>query len=663
MILDQITIRNYGVYHGSHQAVLTPIDGKPIVLFGGLNGGGKTTLLDAFQLALYGPKARLSNRGRLGYRDYLKQCINRSARAGEWAELQLDFSKVLNGTPRHFTVTRSWRDAPDGVAEELSVSLDGRIDPLFTEHWDEIVETYLPSSISHLFFFDGEQIAALAEQSSAPAIVGTAIHSLLGLDLVDRLQTDLKALERRKQSTALDTEAAAQLTALSDEREVNTGLQDSLALERGALENEIGRLRKTLVQLEATLQACGGIAFERQQELQAQLSANTTERQVYEEQLRQLAAGPLPLAIVTPALRLTLTQATVEDTSRKSLLFADELQRRDSQLLKALRMWEVPAEGIERISDYLSDDRLGRQRSAHCEIILKAEDGLPSELKALLDISIPASVEQAQGLVVKLADTEERIARLEAELSRVPEQDAVADLFTEIRATKATIDSKVAEVDAVTVRQEAARRRAVELDDAIQRVADRGLAAQQAEDSRVRIVKHSKKVRNTLDAFRVGVVKRHIASIEALVLDAFRSLLRKKRLIHALTINPDSFDVVLWQQPGTPLPIDRLSAGERQLLATALLWGLARAAGRPIPTIIDTPLGRLDSTHRGRLVDTYFPGASHQVLLLSTDEEIVGEYLAALKPHIGREYTLAHDDSVGSTSIIPGYFRDYEATV
>lgn len=663
MILDRITICNYGVYRGSHQAVLTPIERKPVILFGGLNGGGKTTLLDAFQLALYGQKARLSNRGRLGYKDYLKQCVNRSAPAGEWAELQLDFSKVLNGKSTRFTVTRSWKDGPSGVAEELSVAVDGRTDALFTEHWDEIVETYLPSSISHLFFFDGEQIAALAEQSSAPAIVGTAIHSLLGLDLVDRLQADLKALERRKQTTALDAEAAAQLKSLSEEREANTVLQDSLALERGAIENQIGRLRKTLAELEATLQARGGIAFERQQELRAQLSAHTTEQQVYEEQLRQLAAGPLPLAIANDALQVAATQAATEDTARKSLLLADDLQRRDAQFLKTLRTWELPAESIERIGSYLSDDRFGRQRSAHCEFILHAEEGLPSELKSLLQAAIPASVDQAHGLLVKLVDTEERIARLEAELARVPEQDAVADLLADTRATKAELDSRAAELDGLVVRQEAARRRAAELDDAIQRVADRGLAAQQAEDSRVRIVKHSKKIRNTLDSFRVGVVKRHVTTIEALVLDAFRSLLRKKRLIHALTIDPSSFEVVLWQQPGTPLPIDRLSAGERQLLATALLWGLARAAGRPIPTIIDTPLGRLDSTHRRRLVDTYFPGASHQVILLSTDEEIVGDYLAALKPHIGREYTLAHDDSLGSTSITPGYFQHHEAAV
>lgn len=663
MILNEIAVRNYGVYRGSHRAVLTPTHGKPVVLFGGLNGGGKTTLLDAFQLALYGSKARLSNRGRLGYKDYLKQCINRDARTGDWAEVQLDFTKVLNGVSTHFAVTRSWRDGPKGVVEELSVSLNGAPDSLFTEHWDEIVDTYLPSSISHLFFFDGEQIAALAEQSSAAGILSTAVSSLLGLDLVDRLQADLKAFERRKQSTALDPTAASQLKALIEEREGNDRLEESLVTQRGELTNELDRLRKTLADHEAEFRTRGGMVFEKQQELHTQQKALMAEKQVYEEQLRQLAAGALPLAMVATHLQHAALQAGSECAAQRSLLLMGELAQRDEGLVQKLCDLKLPRTSIDRVAEYLADERRDRQRTAECEIILSADEPAAASLRTLHDATVPSCIQQAQALLRSLDGVEERLARLDAELARVPEQDSLADVRARLQACRAQIDAKVAEYDALTVRQEAAQRRTCELDDAIQRIADQGLAAEQAEDARVRTLKHSKKVRDTLDAFRIGVVKRHIATIESLVLDAFRLLLRKKHLIHSLTIDPSTFEVVLWQQPGLALPFDRLSAGERQLLATALLWGLARAAGRPIPTIIDTPLGRLDSAHRGRLVESYFPYASHQVILLSTDQEIAGEYQAALQPYVGREYTLAHDDSIGATSILPGYFSNHETAV
>jgi DNA sulfur modification protein DndD len=663
MILNEITIRNYGIYHGSHRADLTPVEGKPVILFGGLNGGGKTTLLDAFQLALYGSKGRMSNRGRLGYRDFLKQCINRDARHGEWAEVQLSFTKVLTGKLTQFTVTRSWRDAPKGITEELSVSLDGIADPVFTEHWDEIIDTYLPSSISHLFFFDGEQIAALAEQSSAASILGTAVNSLLGLDLVDRLQADLKVFERRKQATALDAAAAIQLKALNDEREANDKLEDGLVAQRGERENELGRLRKSLAEREAEFRSRGGLAYDKQQELRTQLNTLGAEKQVYEEQLRQLAAAALPVALVHAELERAASQAAQEATAGRAKALAGVLEQRDAELLATLRQRDLPVPSVDAVHTILSQDRARRSEQAQCEVILGADGEVAAYLKALTDTTLPETMKQTDALLAKLAATEERLARLESDLARVPEQDAIADIVGEIRTYKVQIELKTAELDSLIVRLEAARRRSVELEDAIQRLADEGLAAQQAEDSRLRILKHSKKVRSTLNAFRTSVVKRHIATIESLVLEAFRSLLRKKHLIHSLTIDPVSFEVTLWQQPGIALPFDRLSAGERQLLATALLWGLARAAGRPIPTIIDTPLGRLDSSHRERLVESYFPHASHQVILLSTDEEISGEYHAALRPFIGREYTLTHNDTTGSSSIMPGYFESYETTV
>src|SRR5262249_26244884 len=137
---------------------------------------------------------------------------------------------------------------------------------------------------------------------------------------------------------------------------------------------------------------------------------------------------------------------------------------------------------------------------------------------------------------------------------------------------------------------------------------------------------------------------------------SLQQLLRKERLVTAIHIDRKTFAVTLRGAGGTEIAADRLSAGERQLLATALLWGLRRAAGRSVPLVIDTPLGRVDSSHREHLVNRYFPFASHQVLLLSTDEEISGRYYESLKPHVAAEFTLETDDVAQSTRVRPGYF-------
>ena len=173
-----------------------------------------------------------------------------------------------------------------------------------------------------------------------------------------------------------------------------------------------------------------------------------------------------------------------------------------------------------------------------------------------------------------------------------------------------------------------------------------------------RIIEHIGRVRSTLLRFKTTLLSRRASQIERLSLESLQQLLRKERLVSNLKIDPETFAVTLQGQGGSELPVERLSAGERQLLATSLLWGLRRASGRVVPLVIDTPLGRLDSSHRMHLTERYFPRASHQTILLSTDQEIVGPYYGALRPSLGAEYTLVADEEARSTAITSGYF-DY----
>jgi len=183
----------------------------------------------------------------------------------------------------------------------------------------------------------------------------------------------------------------------------------------------------------------------------------------------------------------------------------------------------------------------------------------------------------------------------------------------------------------------------------------------QLRDDRARILRHSAKVRETLEAFRHGVIARHVARIEQLVLESYQTLLRKSGLVTRLSINPEDYALTLYGHDARELSSERLSAGERQLLAIALLWGLAKASGRPLPMAIDTPLGRLDSVHRMHLIERYLPFASHQILLLSTDEEIMGDYHRHLLPWIGHTYLLIHDDKTASSRVMKGYLKSKEA--
>ena len=102
--------------------------------------------------------------------------------------------------------------------------------------------------------------------------------------------------------------------------------------------------------------------------------------------------------------------------------------------------------------------------------------------------------------------------------------------------------------------------------------------------------------------------------------------------------------------------MDSLSAGERQMLALSILWGLALASNRKLPNIIDTPLARLDSAHRKNIINNYLPNASEQMIVLSTDEEIDQVLLEGVKPHLSRCYQLVYSDKTQSTNVTEGYF-------
>lgn len=662
MILDWIRLENFGAYGGVQEAELSPGAGKAVVLFGGMNGGGKTTFLDALQLVLYGSKAKVSNRGRTGYREYLGECIHRGADPGEGAGITLRFRRMIEGETRHFEVQRSWRQGVRGIEESVRVLRDGLPDETFTAHWDEVIEAYLPVSISNLFFFDGEQIKELAEGENAAAILGTAIRSLLGLDLVDRLEADLVVFERKKKQDGLDPAAARELAVAQTEIAEIDRQCEQCAFDIGRAVNEAGRLGKDLREREERFRTEGGELFLQRRELEAELARLQSEKLAEENRLRELAADHLPLMLIDGLLGEVETQARYECNVRKNRLLVDAMVQRDESLLAILKNERIGTATIRKVADELATDRQTRLSEASAPLILDADEHLAAHIAHLRSRSLPEAASQSRDAVSKIRRLDESIVRAESELGRVPEEDSIArhqDLLTAARSAHAI---KMADLDALKARESALARQREEILKRIDRFGDRDIDAKLAEDSRLRMLKHSAKVRDTLGKFRTKVIERHVASMESLMLESFQTLLRKSDLVHDLRINPESFEVTLSDRRGLPLPFDRLSAGERQLLATAMLWGLARASGRPIPTIIDTPLGRLDSSHRNHIVQRYFPFASHQVILLSTDEEIVGRYHHSLLPFTSRHYLLNHNESLGYTNIQQGYFPNHETT-
>ncbi|MBK7932007.1 MAG: DNA sulfur modification protein DndD [Acidobacteria bacterium] len=215
MLIEELELYNFGVYKGRHVVNLHSIRKEaPIILIGGLNGDGKTTFLDALQLALYGRRARFAKRGNVSYDTYLKNSITRGVPQAAGASVCIQFRLRVSGQDQTFRISRSWSYQKHRIVENVKVEVDGRDDRVSAERWNEIIDEYMPVGISQLFFFDGEKIEALADEGKARELLSKAIKSLLGLDLVSQLSTDLAVFESRQRMVHKSRDEKAELENL-----------------------------------------------------------------------------------------------------------------------------------------------------------------------------------------------------------------------------------------------------------------------------------------------------------------------------------------------------------------------------------------------------------------------------------------------------------------
>ena len=163
------------------------------------------------------------------------------------------------------------------------------------------------------------------------------------------------------------------------------------------------------------------------------------------------------------------------------------------------------------------------------------------------------------------------------------------------------------------------------------------------------------KIQDVLEEYAKSLRLKKVELLESNILDGITKLFHKKDFINKISIDPETFAVTLYRDE-EEITKEMLSKGELQIYATAIVWGLARTSGRPLPFIIDTPLARLDVEHRENLVANFYPYASHQTVIFSTNSEIIEPYHMQLKPYISRDFLIKYDSEKDRTLQSEGYF-------
>ena len=656
MIFRELVLQNFGPYQKRQVVDLRPGDNaQTIVLFGGMNGGGKTTLMDAIRLALYGQRALCSNRGTLNYAEFLSQCVSRQSE-NQATCIELTFEQTINNAPQptQFRIRRTWTRQPKNGRDTLQIFEDGREDSGLAKFWDERIEDLLPLGISSLFLFDGEQVKELAEQEVPPPLVVGAIRSLLGLELPDRLSTDLEVLASRKRKALASSQELQKLEEI--EQTLSTQEQERQSLKK--------KVASTVTRLEAAeeklrqagdrfLSEGGKIAAE-QMQLENQLQQLKTHAEAQRQALRELAASVLPLALLQPLLQRSQLQIQQELRYEQFQAAQELLQERDQRLLSFIsQQFNLPVEQIERIRAFLTQEDEGLAQPQEV-LWMNADRDVLHQLVSVIEDGLSIRIKLAQERLTSFYTYQENIESTERHLATAASPEVYEKLKREVEQAQMEVTQlKLQHEQAWRFHEQLVQEINHTKQDLVQ-YSELTITRQNNEH----ILTATARVQDTLRIFKERLKLRKLKQLEDSVTGCFLYLLHKSNLVHQVQIDTDTFSLFLFDDDGQPIPKHRLSAGEKQLLAIALLWGLARASGRQLPIAIDTPLGRLDSSHRNHLLDLYFPQASHQVLLFSTDTEIGRAEVDRLRSEgvLAREYLLVYKPTERYTAIVPGYF-------
>ena len=370
MILEQVTLRDFCLFSGEQSFDLTPVPAlrgagaRGIILFGGVNGAGKTTFLDAIQLALYGSRARCSKRTGLTYDEFLRKSIHHGVNERQGASVSLSFRYASGGEEHVYDVRRAWSVRKGKVREELLVTLDGLVDRWHSDNWGQLVEDFFPMEVSQLFFFDAEKIRSLAEDETSSQILGSAVKSLLGLDLAERLIADASVLETRLAKDLEESESRDGRAELDREIESLGTELDGLRTTRAELENNRRRTKDEVERLEEEFKAAGGKQWEARGKRKRRQEALKSEVADCENLLAEMAAKELPLCLVDDLIESVERQDEQERVSAELDVVRQILIERDEHLLAFLDDVSVPRATLQKVKGHLAGDRKTRTQAA-----------------------------------------------------------------------------------------------------------------------------------------------------------------------------------------------------------------------------------------------------------------------------------------------------------
>ena len=660
MYFTKVELHNFGIYKGTHEMYLTDrIGDRNITLVGGLNGRGKTTFHDAILIALYGKLALkyIQEKAR-SYDKLLLDHINKHATSDETyvaVSLCLD-----DGT--ELCVKRSWTVKGKKVDQQICVEKNGVIDKYLGENWNYYIEEILPFGIARFFFFNNEKITQLADDISFEQIK-SSIKSAIGVSAIEKAIDHTDEVIRRKKSALAAFEKSEAYVGYQEIEtqidEIDKRLEDATR-QAHEFEKRCETITATLEAKEKEFWSSGGDLSRNRDAIKQEMKRSSEDVEKIQDEILQLlidASTPLfmckDLVVQSYNSEVSLQQSEAARYSAKliSELFAQIIER-------------LVGSGMDKGSIRIAQDIVNDVLSGH--IPNGADQEYVNNMSAtsmMLYERIISTVFQSispriDALVNHVNAQESELMSLDAHLGTADEKTLAMQLFEVLKATeaeKALADAEyqrqLESIESLKRQRELLVSKRIQL---IKAIAEK----ENSNDDNARIVKYAAMSIEVLLEFKVRLQREKVAKLSCTATECFKALVEKNSLVSGIKIDSETLDVTILDYDGNELLKSQLSAGEQQMFAVAIVWALALTSGYKAPVIIDTPMARLDSSHRANFVTKYLPAASSQVVVLSTDEEIYGRYLDLIRENVVDYYMLLYREEEQCTSIIHGYFGE-----
>jgi len=659
MILKSLSLNDFGVFSGRHDIDLAPRtkygNKRPIVLFGGLNGAGKTTTLTAVRLALYGRQSMGRSISNIAYYQQLVEYIHKphkSIVAPNSASVELDFTYGKHGTVNDFKVVRSWQESGKKTVEHLEIYKNEELlEGLSSEQLQSFLNELIPIGVADLFFFDGEKIADLAEDETNEALAD-AIKRLLGLDIVDRLRADLGIYLRENNQTKLPKDIAKELKSLETLYKDNYAEYQSFIGKNVDLNTELVSITAEAATTQQRINDLGGAWAKSRQAEELRTEQIIKEKDSTNSQIKELFSDAIPLALAKNSIANLLERLEQEKATKTQRAAKEELNKHIEKL--RIELAKVVGNSSKKAVNNAIDSTFDKvmEDDSNTTIIHDISDTELNQIQSLVWSYVPQQVQQLKALSSRAEELEEELTIASANIARAPDQARLNDILTELGELQSQKGSLLKQIE---VNKEEAKRLLRQAMDNLRRLRDldEKYSKSMSHGQGITLAANS---REMLSEFSEQTKIRKLSTLEQEFIKSFGKLARKDDMDILAKIDPQTFDVELTDKRGKTINKKKLSAGEKQIYAIAMLEALGRTSGRNLPIIIDTPLGRLDSKHRTKLVKNYFPTASHQVIILSTDTEIDEDFYSDLSPEISHAFSVDYDSSKGCSEFNEGYF-------